>query len=102
MDKLLLTLIAFLPMAGGAAILLTPSKRPDWIRAIAVLTSGIVFLLTLYLWHIFDASAIKAGAAYSAYDARTLVETAWIAPYHIYYRVGVDGLSVMLIALTGL
>lgn len=102
MDKSLLTLITFLPLAGAGVMLLAPNGRPGLIRAIATVTTGIVFALTLYLWWIFDANAIRAGAAYAGYDARTLVEVPWIKTYSIYYRLGVDGLSVMLIALTGL
>ena len=102
MEKSLLTLITFLPLAGAALMLVTPSRRPDWIRALAVVTSGIVFALTLYLWRIFDPAALSSGAVYAAYDARTFIETPWISAYHIYYRLGVDGLSVMLLVLTGL
>ncbi|HOT50100.1 MAG TPA: proton-conducting transporter membrane subunit, partial [Candidatus Hydrogenedentes bacterium] len=102
MDKSLLTLITFLPLAGAVVMLLAPNGRPGLIRAIAAATTGIVFLLTLYLWWIFDAAAIKTGGALAAYDARTLIEIPWITAYNIYYRLGVDGLSVMLIVLTGL
>ena len=102
MDKALLTLITFLPLVGGALMLATPSRRPNAIRAVAVITSGVVFLLTLYLWRVFDASAIASGAPYAGYDSRTFTEIPWIASYHVYYRLGVDGLSVVLILLTGL
>jgi len=102
MEKALLTLITFLPLAGAVPILFAPSSRPNLIRAMAAATSGIVFLLTLYLWAIFEPARIVAGSAYSAYDARTFVEVPWMSSYHIYYRLGVDGLSVLLIVLTGL
>jgi NADH-quinone oxidoreductase subunit M len=102
MDKALLSLITFLPLAGAVLMLLTPSRAPNAIRALAVLTSAVVFALTLYLWWIFDPGAISTASAYSSYDARTFMETPWIAAYHIYFRVGVDGMSVMLLALTGL
>lgn len=103
MDKSLLTLITFLPSVGAAIMLLSPNGRPGLIRAIAALTTGVVFALTLYLWWIFDAAAIKAGGgALAGYDARTLTEIPWIKTYNIYYRLGVDGLSVMLLVLTGL
>ena len=99
MDTYLLTLIAFLPLVGAALILLVPGRSHGLIRAVAVATTAIVFGLTLYLWYIFDASKIVAGAPY---DTRTWVEIPWISAYHIYFRFGVDGISVMLIAMTGL
>lgn len=71
MDKSLLTMITFLPLLGAAAMLIVPSRWPELIRAIAVVTTGIVFLLTLYLWRIAD-------LADGGYDARTWTEVPWI------------------------
>ena len=71
------------------------------IRTIAVVTTAIVFGLTLHLWRIFDPAAISSDSVMSSYDARTLVDLPWIDSYNIHYRFGVDGLSVMLIVLTG-
>ncbi|MBN1866852.1 NADH-quinone oxidoreductase subunit M [Candidatus Sumerlaeota bacterium] len=110
MDKALLTLITFLPLVGAALMLLTPRGKDNVIRGLAVATTAIVFALTLYLWGIFDpnspapaSSVAGVGTEVCAgYDARTWTETPWIAPYRIYYRLGVDGLSVMLLVLTGL
>jgi NADH-quinone oxidoreductase subunit M len=105
MEKSLLTLITFLPLLGAAIMLLVPKGKDNLIRTIAVIASGVVFALTLYLWWIFDASALAKAtdaAPYASYDAKTFFEASWIAIYHIYYRVGVDGLSVLLIVLTGL
>ena len=92
MDKCILTLITFLPLLGAVIVLLLPGSRAKLIRAAAAVATGIVFLLTLYLWAVFDPSGAASGVGQSAYDARTFFETPWIAPYHIYYRVGVDGL----------
>ena len=105
MEKSLLTLITFLPLAGAALMLLSPRGKDNLIRAIAVVTSGVVFALTLYLWWIFHPSALEAATAaapYASYDKKTFFEAPWISMYHIFYRVGVDGLSVLLIVLTGL
>jgi NADH-quinone oxidoreductase subunit M len=107
MDKMLLILITFLPLLGAAIILAVPGKRVNLIRGLAVATTGVVFALTLYLWSIFQpqaaTAALQSGAGlYAAYDARTFVEIPWIGAYHINFRFGVDGLSTMLILLTGL
>ena len=101
LDKSLLSLITFLPLVGALLMMITPSDRPRLIRGISVVTTGIIFGLTLYLWYIFDPAAIKAGAANLGYDQRTWTELAWMAPYHIYFRLGVDGISVLLIVMTG-
>ncbi|WP_319588758.1 NADH-quinone oxidoreductase subunit M [uncultured Desulfobulbus sp.] len=101
MDKILLTLITFIPLVGAALMLMTPSSQQRLIRTLAVLSTGVVFGLTLYLWWIFDPAAIKSGAGNAGYDVRTWTEIAWIQPYHIYFRLGVDGLSTLLIVMTG-
>ncbi|MDC0357540.1 NADH-quinone oxidoreductase subunit M [Oligoflexia bacterium] len=98
----LLTSIAFLPIVGLILILFIPGQRHDLIRAAAVVITGLVFILTLYLWYIFDPSTINASSVMSGYEASTFVEIPWIEPYNIYFRFGVDGLSVLLIVLTGL
>lgn len=98
MNGLLLTLITFLPIAGILLILLVPGGKHGLIRGIAAAVSGVVFVLSLYLWYTFDPAA---GNSYG-YDASTWVDLPWIRSFHIYYRLGVDGLSVLLIVLTGL
>ena len=101
MDKALLTLITFLPLIGALFMMMAPKDKPGLVRGISVVTTGILFGLTLYLWWIFDPKAIQAGAATLGYDARTWTEVAWIAPYNIFFRLGVDGISVLLIVMTG-
>lgn len=100
MNELLLSLIAFLPLLGMGVILLLPGSRLELIRTVAVITAGIVFVLTILLWYGFSHST--SPGVYGNYDAATYIEHAWIPAYHIYFRFGVDGLSVMLIVLTGL
>ncbi|MCE5229362.1 NADH-quinone oxidoreductase subunit M [bacterium] len=97
MDKMLLTLITFLPLAGMVAVLLAPGKAHNLIRGIAVVTSGVVFALTCWLWWVFDPTALASHG----YDARTWIEIPWINSFHVYYRFGVDGLSTLLIVMTG-
>ena len=106
MDKMLLTLITFLPLVGAVLMLITPSDKARVIRGISVITTGVVFALTLYLYFIFDPHALAKGAyvagkAAAGYDARTWTEYSWIKPFSIYFRLGVDGLSVLLIVMTG-
>jgi NADH-quinone oxidoreductase subunit M len=106
MDKMLLSLITFLPLVGALLMLVTPGKQERLIRGIAVVTTGIIFALTLYLYFIFNPNglvtgAFEAGKAAPGYDARTWTEIAWIAPYNIFFRMGVDGISVLLLVMTG-
>ncbi len=112
MDKWILTLITFIPLIGMGVVLCLPRDRHQLIRAISAITTGIVFLLTLYLWRDFAVSkAYLSDVANSLGIGKPTVNAnhfsyyaavPWIKDFNIFYKVGVDGLSVSLIVLTGL
>ncbi|GAB4325583.1 MAG: NADH-quinone oxidoreductase subunit M [Candidatus Sumerlaeia bacterium] len=90
---MLLTWIVFLPLLGMAAVLVAPRDNHRLIRAVTLVVTGVEFALTLWLFAAFDRST----------PGMQFVERAmWIAPLKIEYYLGVDGLSVLLILLTGL
>ncbi len=103
MDKWLLTLLTFWPILGMAGVLCLPAHRTRLIRAFTVGVTGVEFLRSLYLVAIFVPSDIGSdpGNYKTWYDAKTYVDVPWIPGFYINYRLGVDGLSVILIALTG-
>lgn len=93
LDHVILTAIIFLPLLGALLLALVPEqgRRMEWgALAITVLT----FLLTLHL------------PFHYAYSAQTSFQfeqnIPWIAAPAIRYHVGVDGLSMWLVVLTGL
>jgi NADH-quinone oxidoreductase subunit M len=91
-NQSILTLILLLPLAGAALVVLVPdrSKLPNWI---ALLTSLATFGLTLHL---------PAHFALSQGGFQFEINRAWIEKPAIFYHVGVDGLSLWLVVLTGL
>jgi NADH-quinone oxidoreductase subunit M len=88
----ILTLILLLPLAGAVLIAFVPdrAKLPNWI---ALITALATFGLTLHLPAHFDLSA--PGFQFA-------VNQPWIDSPAIFYHVGVDGLSLWLVVLTGL
>ena len=92
MDKVILSLILLAPLAGALVVLLLPDrgKLPAWI---ALGTACITFLLTLHLPAHFNGGT--AGFQF-------VQDIPWIANPAIRYHVGVDGLSLWLVVLTGL
>ncbi len=93
---ILSTLIA-LPLAGAFLILVLVRGDAQQVnrnaRYVALWTSAITFLLSLYLWAFFD-----RGTA----DFQFVEWAAWIPAYNIAYHVGVDGISVLFILLSTL
>ena len=93
----LLTLAITLPIIGAVVLLLIPNRdgsKDGLIRYAALGISLVALAVTLMLWAGFDASA--------AAPAFQFVERApWIPQFGIDYYVGIDGLSLMLLVLTG-
>jgi NADH-quinone oxidoreductase subunit M len=88
----LLTSLVLVPLAGAAAIALIRREREALIQRVALVVSLAVFAGTLLLWSQFDASSA---------DFQFVERHAWIPSFGIDYFVGVDGISLFLIVLTG-
>ena len=91
-DAQIISLILITPLVGAVLISLLPDRGrlPAWI---ALLTAMVTFGLTLHLPAHFIAAE---GGFQFQQDIR------WIANPAIRYHVGVDGLSLWLVVLTGL
>jgi NADH-quinone oxidoreductase subunit M len=94
---MLLSLIIFLPLAGALLVLLAGGRgdRPEregLIRWFTLAVSLATFAATLVLWWHFD----PASAAYQFTESYE-----WIPAFGIRYDIGVDGISLLLIVLTG-
>ncbi len=90
----LLSIIIFLPLVAGLAILAMPANRRDWIRWTALGTALVTLLLTLILYFSYD--VVLGGYQY--------VEGpfAWASGLGISYYLGVDGISSPLMLLGSL
>ena len=88
----LLTLLVVVPIAGLAVIAMIGHAREALIHRLAFATSLVVFGLTLLLWARFDAASA---------DFQFVERYAWIPSFGIDYFVGVDGISLFLVVLTG-
>jgi NADH-quinone oxidoreductase subunit M len=94
-----LTLITFLPAAGGAIIALLPANNHKLIRWTALGVTGIVLAITLSLYPQFSSSMTGINQPSSFQFTE---EAKWIPAYGINYYVGVDGLSFPMVLLTAL
>ena len=90
----ILTSLVALPIAGAACLFLVrdDENHAPLIRNIALVVSALVFAETLLLWSRFNAAS---G------DFQFIERHAWIPTFGISYVVGVDGISLLLLVLTG-
>ncbi len=97
-----LSLLVFLPVLGTLILLVIPSRAVDAIRYVTFAVTAVVFLLTLLA---FFSSGSALSFAYEGETARYMQATfhiPWIPSFDIYYAMGVDGISLPLVVLTGL
>ncbi len=95
MNLPILTIIIFLPLIGVLFILLTKGdeKKVNQICFnVSLLTSFLVFILSLLLWNNFDPNSA---------EFQFIEEQPWIGNV-IKYKVGVDGISILFVVLTSL
>ena len=88
----ILTAITFSPLIGVILVLLIPRSQEKVVRVLSLIASFIPLVLSFYLYHIYQDTGEFAFT-------QTIP---WIQDFNINYRVGVDGFSVPLIALTAL
>ena len=88
----LLTSIVFLPAVWSVALLFFDKKNIEAMRYWGVLGTAFTFALTLLLLRGFNPT--DAGMQYK-------FEMPWVQTWNINYSLGVDGISLWLVVLTG-
>lgn len=93
MERFLLTITVFLPLAGALAVLLIPKDQERLMKQVALAASALAFLVSLWLLGPFEigSPAMQLQERYP-----------WIPAVGITYHLGVDGLSLPLLILTTL
>jgi NADH-quinone oxidoreductase subunit M len=91
MDSWILTIVTFLPLLGVLFIMLIPKENYVSIKHSAWFFTLLTFAASLCLIFRFD--PVATGMQFTA-------EVPWIAQLGISYRVGIDGISLLLVILT--
>lgn len=89
----ILSTLVVLPALGALAIALIPRARGELHRGIALLFTGGTAALAVYVLAAFESS--DAGYQFE-------VNRSWVSEFGISWHVGVDGISLFLVVLTGL
>ncbi len=92
MDFPILSSLILLPLLGAIFIFFSKSKSNTHLTSkyLALFVSFGNFILSLYLWYLFDPSTA---------EFQFLEERSWIKGF-INYKVGIDGISILFIVLT--
>ncbi len=89
----MLTAIILVPAVGAALVALCPRNQGPLIKAIAAVASGLTGVLTLVLLGAFDQG--DAGFQF-------VVDAEWIGDFGVSWKLGVDGIALFLVVLTGI
>ncbi len=87
----ILTVLTFFPIFGMFALLLLKGDDHVWIRRLALVTSIIEFILSLFLLRGFS----LGNGGYQLEEFYN-----WIPSLQIHYHLGIDGISLFLVLLT--
>jgi len=90
LSPVILTLVTFLPLAGGLLLMLFPRRDRD-IRIFALVITLLTFVLSLHLPVHFQRSNT---------DFQYQIDRQWVTTPNIHYHMGIDGISLWLIVLT--
>jgi NADH-quinone oxidoreductase subunit M len=88
----LLSILVFLPLAGGIAISAVPRHATSLIRWLSLGVSLVTFALAIFAFVTFD--PYQPGMQF-------IEHRPWINSPPISYHLGIDGMSLLLILLTG-
>jgi NADH-quinone oxidoreductase subunit M len=88
----ILTVLVLLPAAGALVVALLPNSRPELVRLVAGATSVATGALGVWVMASFDTA--DSGFQFVS-------KHLWIPPWGISWHMGVDGISLFLVVLTG-
>jgi NADH-quinone oxidoreductase subunit M len=102
----------FLPLGGAILIVLLAALRyvsglskhavDQASRGIALVTSGLSLVAAIYAWSFYDPTAPGMIVAGTKSGVQLVQRGVWIRGFNVEWFVGVDGLSISMVLLSGL
>jgi NADH-quinone oxidoreductase subunit M len=89
-----LTTIGLVPLVGAVVLMLLPAAKTELAKRLALFFSAVPLLLVIGMAFQFDADSTAEFQFVESYS--------WIPTFGISYQVGVDGISLILIALSAI
>jgi NADH-quinone oxidoreductase subunit M len=88
----ILTALVLVPVIGSVLVAVTTKRRPEFVKLIALLSSVFTGALSVWMLSSFDTS----GSGFQFVSKHE-----WISNWGISWHLGVDGISLFLVVLTG-
>ncbi len=89
----ILSLVTFLPLGAALLTLLIPEQFGKTIKAVAILSSIVSFIVSLSMLGRFQGGT---------FHFQMIEFVPWLKQLGVHYRMGVDGISIWLVLLTNL
>jgi NADH-quinone oxidoreductase subunit M len=93
MDAYILSIITFVPLLGALVVLFIPREKEPLIRWWAIAISLIPLVLVLFVY-----ANVRTDPGQMWFQE----EYQWVPAINVYYRVGVDGISAVMLLLTAI
>lgn len=90
-NSFILTLLLLLPIVGSLLVLMLPKENHQLTRIAGLAISVVIFIVSMFLYFSFD-------PANANFQFTQKIE--WVKGLGIYYHVGIDGMSILLVLLT--
>lgn len=90
-EKYLLSIIVALPLAGALFVSLLPKEKAFLIKVSGLVFSSLAFLVSVWVFVAFDGA--DPGMQF-------VEKVLWIPSLNSSYHIGIDGISLLLVALT--
>ena len=87
----ILSLLIFFPLAGAVILLFINKEKANTLRGVAFVFSLVEFILSLPLFFAFDSTTASM---------QFVEDWWWVQDYGISYKLGIDGISLLLVLLT--
>src|SRR3989339_538557 len=87
----ILSLLIFFPLAGAVVLLFLNKENAKQIRIVTLLFALAEFFISLPLFFAFDPTTASM---------QFVEDRWWVEAYGISYKIGIDGISVLLVLLT--
>ena len=91
----LLNYILWLPIFGSVVLFFFPKDKVNLVRWFSVAVTAVTFILCTILYMGFDQTI-------PGIQPLTAVSMPWIKSFNIYYKLGIDGISLPMIWINGL